>query len=99
MVLHLARDALHVTMRLRMVATSDDQFGEWKITRDSREGTNEYLQTLIGAPFSECEHTMNRVSAACEVWRFRPTSKDAVMTHTHRATAVLFPQPGVVSGQ
>jgi hypothetical protein len=53
-----------IAMRLRMVASCDDEPGVRKRLAHNSESVNHQFEPLVSSPFSKCENAVLRISAA-----------------------------------
>ncbi len=91
-------DRLDVSMRLRMIATGNDQLRVRQTTLQGFEGCDHELQALVRSPFTECKNAVLGIASAGKVGEFGPSSQSAVGTHVDIVAAVFVEQNFAIPG-
>src|SRR5882672_7955839 len=81
-----------------MVASRDHQSCIWQASGDRPEGFNDWLESLVGAPFAECQYPSHRIASSGKVRVFRALRKDTVRPDMHVSASVLFHEDLAISG-
>jgi hypothetical protein len=87
--LALVGHGLQIARCLRMIGSGDHEVNIRDFTGHDVKCLDHRLESLVCAPFAECENAVLRIPAAGEIRILRPSGKDSMTAHVNRPPAVL----------
>jgi len=81
-----------ITRRLRMISSSDYEFGLRHFFSQEIESLYHQLEAFISSPLSESQDAVNRISPSREIGEFRPSRQNSVRPQMNVVASVLIVQ-------